>query len=239
MKFPKIKSLVLAVGFAGMALAGAAHADMLSTDANSLGVSTGLTFDVSVDGNAESRDAGSFNVANLTSGTSFAAFCADIRTNISVQALDLVNAAGIEYDKVSPATFFTANQLTDIQALYDQRYASLDLNDKVETAAFQISLWELLDDGNLTAGTVTWDTAAVGSDNELALNTASDWLTSLLDPTVEDTYDLSVWSRGTRDPGSQPYIQAVRGNGGTVPEPGTLLLGLAGLAGLGLMRRKS
>lgn len=237
MKFPKIKGLVLAVGFAGMALAGSAQADTLQTSDASLGMGEGLIFNLKIDGAATGRDAGSIDIANLTDNTSFVAFCADIRVPI----VTLASTTGLDYENVpaAAAPFVSATQLADLQALYDQRYASVDLTDKVQTAAFQISLWELLDDGSLSGGTVTWDTADVGSDNELALKTAADWLDKLSDPTVNDTYDLSVWTRGTNEPDSQPYIQAVRGNGGTVPEPGTLLLGLAGLAGLGLMRRKS
>ena len=187
-----------------------------------------------IGGSADQRTAGSFNITNNDTGTSFAAFCADISTGISPFAL-----VGLEYDKLAAASFITdPTKLQNVQSLYDQRYGTLDLTSKINTAAFQISLWELLDDGNLGTGNVMWS-ATADADKSSALAMAGNWLTNLSDPTATDTYDLNVWSRGTRDPNSQPYIQASLIPTGNVPEPGTLLLGLAGLAGIGMMRRKA
>ena len=241
MKVSKLKGAGLAVAAAATMFAGSAHADTLLTDGLSLGISTGLVdFKVNVDGFDEGVAAGSFKISNLTNGTSFLAFCADIRTGISVDATDFITSAGLEYDKLAPSALITdATQLQDVQALYDQRYAGVDLNDKVEAAAFQITFWELLDDKTLAGGSVKW-AAATDADEIAALALAQDWLSNLSDPTVgSNTYDLTVWDRGARDPNSQPYIQATAAPSTSVPEPGTLMLGLAGLAGLGLMRRKS
>ena len=234
MKTAHVKASALAAALAATLFAGAAQADSLTTDFNSLGLGTGLIFDVTIGGNAVQRSAGSFNITNNDTGTSFAAFCADISTGISPFAL-----VGLEYDKLAAASFITdPTKLQNVQSLYDQRYGTLDLTSKINTAAFQISLWELLDDGNLGTGNVMWS-ATADADKSSALAMAGNWLTNLSDPTATDTYDLNVWSRGTRDPNSQPYIQASLIPTGNVPEPGTLLLGLAGLAGIGMMRRKA
>ena len=173
MKTAHVKASALAAALAATLFAGAAQADSLTTDPSSLGLGTGLIFDVTIGGNAVQRSAGSFNITNNDTGTSFAAFCADISTGISPFAL-----VGLEYDKLAAASFITdPTKLQNVQSLYDQRYGTLDLTSKINTAAFQISLWELLDDGNLGTGNVMWS-ATADADKSSALAMAGNWLTN-------------------------------------------------------------
>ena len=235
----RLRTTAIAIAMGAMLVSGGARADALTTEATSLGISTGLNFDVTIGGTAQGRTAGSFDVTNLDTGTSFFAFCADILQSVSSQELSIVNPTGLEFTATSTLLFTgSASETQNVQALFDQRYGALNLTSQVDTAAFQIALWELIDDdGALGTGNVVWGTAAAASAQETALAVASDWLANLSDPTADDTYDLTVWETLT-DPLSQPYIQATLAQTGNVPEPGTLLLGLAGLAGLGYMRRR-
>ena len=241
MKSAQLKRLTLAFAAAGLMAAGSAHADVLTTDLASQGIGTGLNFTFSLNGTNESRTVGTFAIDNLTTGTSFLAFCADILTPISNLEITQVNPGGLAFDAVSNLTFFNGAVGNDVQALFDQRYGSLDLTDNTQTAAFQISLWEIIHDNadkTVGGGDLVWDIPQADPNGVLKTNvlaTAGDWLANLAAPTTENSFDLTVWQTAAGVPESQPYIQATVPSN-NVPVPGTLALGMAGLLGLGLLR---
>ena len=241
MKSAQLKRLTLVFATAGLMAAGSAHSDNLVTDINSQGIGSGLSFGYTFDGTHTNRTVGTFDVTNTTAGTSFLAFCADILTDVAGTAV-----VGQEFEAVSTLTFFSTAVGNDVQALFDQRYGLLDLADNAQTSAFAISLWEIIhDNGDKTtgSGSLIWDNPQDGSSPDIVaikngvLATADQWLSSLADPTVEDTYDLTVWQTAASGAESQPYIQASLPSS-SVPVPGTLALGLASLIGFGVVRRR-
>ncbi|MCB1914191.1 MAG: hypothetical protein KDG52_00515 [Rhodocyclaceae bacterium] len=243
MKSAQLKRLTLVFATAGLMAAGSAHADLLTTDLASQGLGTGLNFTFNLNGDNLSRIVGTFDVTNLTTGSSFLAFCADILTPIHNLEISQVNPGGIEFDAISNLTFFNGTVGNDVQALFDQRYGSLDLTDNTQTAAFQISLWEIIHDNadkTIGGGDLIWDVPQADPSGALktdVLTTAGIWLAGLSDPTVDDTYDLTVWQPVAGAAESQPYIQASLPSS-SVPVPGTLALGLASLIGFGVVRRR-
>ena len=220
------KNLAIAVAVSATLGVGAAQADNLTIDP--LNPNT-LIFSLQLSGVTTQRDAGIYNITNTTKGESFLSFCVELLQN--VQAATLPALGGLEFTPVNLASYATTPNPASaaIQSLFDQRFGGLNVSSFVETAAFQIALWELADDSDLTTGVAqgwTGDAAA------LAL--AESWITGLNDPTPgTDTYNLTAW----QNPVSQDMLQVALNNIGTVPEPGSLLLGLAGLAGLGFARR--
>lgn len=226
-----IKKLAITVAVSATFGMGAAQADNLQIDA--LNPNT-LTFSLQLSGSATEREAGIYNITNTDTDESFLSFCVELLQTVQAGTLPILG--GLEFTPVNIDGYTstpTAGVSDDIQALFDQRFGSLNTSSFVETAAFQIALWEITDDRDLTTGV-----AQGWSGNATALSLAESWITGLSDPTSgTDTYDLTAWVNGI----SQDMLQVTlpdNGGGGTVPEPGSLLLGLAGLAGLGFARRK-
>ncbi len=233
-----MKKLAITVAVSATFGMGAAQADNLQIDA--LNANT-LVFSLQLNGATTQREAGIYNITNTDTGKSFVSFCVELLQTVQAATLPpftledgSVVYGGLNFTSVNIGGYTTTPTAAsaEIQALFDQRYGSLDTSSFVETAAFQIAIWELADDGDLTTGD-----AQGWSGNAAALALAGDWITNLGDPDPgTDTYDLTAWS----NPTSQDMLQVALngGGGGTVPEPGSLLLGLAGLAGLGFARRK-
>ena len=220
-----MKQLAITVAVSATLGMGAAQADRLQIEAQDPNT---LSFSLVLNGTTTNRTAGSYGITNTTTGESFLSFC--------VELLQLVQAAtlpplGLEFTSVdidNYPTTPTGGRSDGIQALFDQRFAALDLGNFVQLAAFQIALWEITDDFNLTTGV-----AQGWNGNAPALSLASDWLNNLSDPTPTDDYNITAWVNEE----SQDMLHFAANGNGTVPEPGSLLLGLAGLAGLGFARR--
>ncbi|MBN8284334.1 PEP-CTERM sorting domain-containing protein [Zoogloea sp.] len=214
------KKSALALAAVGLFASASAQADSLviEQDINS------LAFTVNVSGTQDDVVAGVFNVDNLTTGTSFLAFCFELLQGVNVNAL------------TPPGLVFTAGSTAnaDLQTLFNQSYSSLDFNDASQLAGFQIALWETLDDKSLTSGTYrNWagDTGSIEED--LALIVAETFLDNItLGAPGTGNYKLTTWLNGN----SQDLIQATPGT--TVPEPTSMLLGALGLAGMAAVRRR-
>lgn len=221
-----MKKLAITVAVSATLGMGAAQADNLQIDA--LNPNT-LIFSLNLNGADTQREAGVYNITNTDTNESFLSFCVELLQ--AVQANTLPILGGLDFTPVSLAGYTTTPTAASgaIQALFDQRFGSLNTGSFIDTAAFQIALWELTDDGDLDTGV-----AQGWSGNAAALALADSWITGLSDPTPgTDTYDLTAWQHPT----SQDMLQFALNTNGTVPEPGSLLLGLAGLAGLGFARR--
>lgn len=202
-------------------------ADNLQVDT---GPVPGYSYSVSIDGAQSSVNARYYNVTNVDTTDSFVAFCIEMGAAITTDAL--FGTADMTPTSTASASF--PQSATGIQSLYDQRFATLDFSSDVEVAAFQLALWELTDTTN--SGSDYFNTGSFQNyvGNQDALLLATSWLTNLSDPTPgSDSYALTAWVGDA----TQNMISAIPG--ASVPEPGTLaLFGLAGVAGLGAMRRK-
>ncbi len=225
------KKSALALAAVGLFASASAQADSLviEQDINS------LAFTVNVSGTQDDVVAGVFNVDNLTTGTSFLAFCFELLQGVNVNAL------------TPPGLVFTAGSTAnaDLQTLFNQSYSSLDFSDASQLAGFQIALWETLDNSDLSSGTLNnWTGAHTGSalpadqqaiaDETEALDNAWLYLQKLTQNyPAPGNFALTTWS----SPNSQDLIQASTATN-RVPEPTTLMLGALGLAGLSAVRRR-
>ena len=215
------KKSAVALAAVGLFASASAQADslVLEQDINS------LAFTVSVGGVQDDVVAGVFNVDNLTTGTSFLAFCFELLQGVGVGAL---TPPGLEFTAGSAVNANT-------QALFNQSYATLDFTDASALAGFQIALWETLDDSSLTTGSYQNWVGDTGSfEEDLALMIADTFLGNVAaGAPATGNYNLTSWLNGT----SQDLVQATPPTG-TVPEPATALLGALGLAGIAAVRRR-
>jgi len=215
------KKSAVALAAVGLFASASAQADslVLEQDINS------LAFTVNVGGQQDDVVAGVFNVDNLTTGSSFLAFCFELLQGVGVGAL---TPPGLEFTAASAVNAGT-------QALFNQSYATLDFNDASAMAGFQIALWETLDDSSLTTGSYQNWVGDTGSfEEDVALIVAETFLDKVVSGApATGNYNLTSWLNGA----SQDLIQATTPTG-TVPEPATALLGALGLAGIAAVRRR-
>ena len=226
------KKLAIAVAVSATLGVGGAQADNLTIDQD---INTPL-FSYSLNSVADTRAAGSFTIRNNDANESFLAFCLEVLQG--VQDATQPGEPGLDFRASSIDSYDTtptSGASDDIQAFVDQYFGDLDLTSSKEKAAFQIGLWEVTDDSRLDSGALSgWALLIGSSDDGAALTLAQSWLDGLADPNpTTDEYTLTAWVNET----SQDMLQITPTNVGAVPEPGSLLLGLAGLAGLGFARR--
>lgn len=216
-----LKKSALALAAVGLFASASAQADslVLAQDINA------LAFSVDVGGTPDDVVAGVFNVNNLTTNTSFLAFCFELLQGVGVGTL---TPPGLEFAKGSAVNAST-------QALFNQSYGSLDFSDAAQLAGFQIALWETLDDNNLGTGAYrNWAGDTGSADEDLALLVADAFLDKIVSAApASGNYKLNTWLNAS----SQDLIQAVPATT-TVPEPATALLGALGLAGMAALRRR-
>lgn len=219
MHAPIFKKAALALAAAGLMASVPAHADTLATelDINSL---MGFTVDTANAGPL-TVDTGVLNVTNLSTGSSFLAFCYELLQGINSNAL---NGMPFDASSVIPAA---------VQTLFNQSYAEVHFDNAVEVAGFQIALWETLDDNNLNTGNLSnWGGATNSADEGDALFNAEIFLDRVANGGASTgNYQLTIW----QSPDSQDIIQA---SAAAIPEPTSLMLGALGLAGLSLVRRR-
>jgi hypothetical protein len=139
-------------------------------------------------------------------------------------------SATAAYSVANFATTFGNTRDADVSKLYSQSYAGTS-GSNVNTAAFQIALWELAnDDGNLATGGVR----TTGSTDASVVAAAGSMLDNVKTKAAGSTqYNFSLYTSPTQ----QDYLVATAAVT-AVPEPETYAMLLAGLGLIGAVRRR-
>lgn len=173
------------------------------------------------------------NPLSLSSSSALDAFCVDINT-------DLEQYSPVKYSLMEAGKYFDGNRVEQIGRLYTG-YGDL-VNDAAHSAAFQLALWEIINEDNEYLSLFerpedSFDSTAFDS----AQKVANGWLNTLSDQ--ENNFNLFVLSSDTLNDDSekkmsQDLLVFSPNSPVTVPEPGTLALLALGICAL-LLRKKA
>ncbi|TXT22921.1 MAG: hypothetical protein FD134_2346 [Gallionellaceae bacterium] len=195
----------------------------------------------------ESGGAGGFRTYNLNTDplrtSPFQSWCVDIFHGFSfvVDALDVLKPANIALAGSSATlpTAFSQQAATDLGRLYTNHHAAVDLTSSSGTneAAFQLAIWEIVNERSGSYSLVGGDFKASGNS---AINTlASTWLNELGTASASQ-YTASIWTVQSTLTTGHGYAQdvAVFSKMPAVPEPEIYAMFLAGLGLLGFAARR-
>lgn len=180
------------------------------------GPGTSVTLHSTTVGGTENTSASSF-IMDPTVGDDFIAFCLD---------LGQVIAEPITYAvKSLNETGFGATAINAIDRLFTAHYGSLG-TDATKNAAFQLALWEIIDEGSSNYDVTSGDFWA-SSNNGAALDLANSFLGNLGSDT--GGYKITFYESGT----SQDLVGA-----SPIPLPAGFVLMLSAFGGLAAVRRR-
>ena len=179
----------------------------------------------SVTGRSGSVGAGGFNAsfdenfASAPAPTSFVAYCVDLAQSFSFDNAFTVTTT-------SPSVLFGGDRASALDRLYTQRFTSV--SNRVESAAFQLAIWEILQEAPATSYNLSSGSFAATSGNTEAIVMATSWLNTL-STGASGGYSLTVLASATH----QDQLMAT-----PVPEPETYMMLLAGLGLMGFVARR-
>lgn len=194
-----------------------------------------------VTGLHESGGSGGFKTYDLTTDptrqNAFESWCVDIFDNFSfiIDATDILKPANVALagSTATLATVFSSKAATDLGRLYTDHHADIDSTSSSANneAAFQLAVWEIVNDRSGTYSLTSGDFRATGTGSA----TANTWLSEL---SVASTslYTADIWTVQSARPegfGAQDVAVFRR-----VPEPATYALVLTGLGLLGFTSRR-
>ncbi len=160
--------------------------------------------------------------STASNGTSFLAYCID--------PTQWASSTPTLYT-VSDLSALGSSQAAEVTKLYSQSYASTSGNN-LNSAAFQIALWELAkDDGVLTTGAVQTTSSTGASVINAASSMISNAKTGIAGPA---NYSFNLYSNSAQ----QDFLVASESSVSPVPEPNTYALMIAGLGLIGFTARR-
>ena len=184
-----------------------------------------LNLQLPVQAGAGDYFAGSLNITtgasvsggSISSGTSFLAYCID--------PFQWSSSTPVSYS-TSSLSALGSSQASDVSKLYSQSFASTS-GSNVNSAAFQLALWELAkDDGKLSSGQVQ----STGTTDKNVVALASSMISNAKNGVAGPTqYSFNLYTSST----NQDYLVASMTSVTPVPEPETYAMLLAGLGLIG------
>ena len=211
------------LALAALCTAGAVAAAPVSQTVTITGFPYGyVAVDTSLTGVVAAGELGGTRVSGTTSYP-LLTYCTEITQG------SFLNTAYSDYEIVNNGTTygFTATQAQRLGALYTLAGALVDTRD--ESAAFQLSVWEIMHEAstnplNLLSGSFLVESIA----SQTPLTLASSWLNTISQPGALNSYDV----QRLHSPTGQDYVLFNR-----VPEPAVGGLAVLALGLLALSRR--
>ena len=150
---------------------------------------------VQLDSTTYNANAGGFRVTDGTND--FIAWCLDLVNNLSLPSVYSVTSTPFS----NTTGTFSASVQHNLQRLFNTSYRDLDLDDNVQSAGFQLALWEIVYEGDpnltLNSGDLRW----VGGNSD-ARTAANTFLNNLDGPETEE-WVLTFFESGKDKYGNQ------------------------------------